>query len=184
LSILLWWRERLVERCPLRGPALEKIDYKPAKGDTWHAAVARQALFNDYLGWHQDVFLRPYNDVQYFQDNPQRVPNASDSLEFFTTMAPLTYLVGKKKQTRAYKVNKNVCHEGQWIVLKKNRYFIKLCDWHDHCIAYETYTGHSLQANVVFFEAKRAQKLADTADAAEQETERKRKIMVEAMSRD
>lgn len=143
MAVILYWRERLQARRPIYCDrlAVEKLNLRTIVGDTWPRAVAKQALFEDYQIWFEEVYLPPYRDTGFYQDMPDQLPKPATSLEFFTTMSPLLHLIARDKQTRSYKVDKQVQHMGEWVTVKSHRNFVRLCEWKEHVAAFELQTG-------------------------------------------
>ena len=174
----------MVDQFPLRVP--QDNTFRLNKNDLdarWPASVSRTALYNDYLLWHKDVFLKNYMGVGYYKDNPHRIPLAAPQLEFFSTLGPCLYVIGNERQVRAYKVYEEVHYEGKWIKIAKNRYFIRLCAWTEHCAAYELLTGVKLSVSLSFFPIQ-ARQISNAQDREEEETRKRRMLMAEAMRRD
>lgn len=187
MSIQIWWKERLAARHPFSGEALAGVDYKVVRNkaiDSWPTSVARQSLFKDYKVWHSDRYLAPYKAVGYYLDNPDRMPVVADDLEFFSAMGPLLYIAGKKNQTRNYLVNDRIRHEGKWAVVKRRRYFVKLCAWEAHCATFELLTGLKVHEKVVYFSAEKNKIINDAIDTVEDGIEKNRDAMVRSMGRD
>jgi hypothetical protein len=151
MAVVLYWKERLAARCPIRAPGLlvEGFGYRKRQDrpdDPWFKSVARQTLLLDYQAWFTEVYLPPFASVQYYQDFPDQLPVAADDLAFFTTIAPFIYIVGKKQQTRSYLVDKREPYQGRWIEIKSYRNFVRLCEWEDHVAAFRLQTGQEVTA--------------------------------------
>ncbi len=187
MSILFWWKERLVAQHPFHRPKTPDIDYRMGADNpstTWPALVQRTTLFKDYQTWHEEVYLAAYKGVEYYQESPDRMPMVATELEFFNIIRPFVYLHGRNTQVRSIKIPEQVHYQGRWVELRKYKYFIKLCPLAEHCAAFELYTGMSLSTDVKYYEEEKAKILALAADAEEKKAEDRRKAMEDAMSRD
>ena len=170
MSVIEYWKSRLKSRDPffsksLRLPRVNYKDHRPFTGDTWPRAIVRQAMFADYLAWHEDAFLAPYRNMPFYEDREDKLPKAVDELAFFTTMAPWVYIVGKKQQVRAYAVPTQKWHESEWVKCKVNKYFIRLCEWEDHVAVFELLTGLRVSEDAVFFDVERAKRVSEVVEA-------------------
>lgn len=147
MSAVLYWKERLEDAQPLRDEALrvEGFNVKnPSATNTWPRAVARQALYQDYLKWFEEIYLLSFKTVGYYQDFPEQMPKPLDELGFFATMGPFLYVVGKDKQVRNYSVKVQKPYQGRYVQVKTGRYFVRLCEHKAHCAAFELNTGIEL----------------------------------------
>lgn len=164
MSVVQFWRERLAAKCPLYSTWLPRSDYKvhQERMDSWPHSVCRDVLYRDYVIWHNEVFISPYRAVPYFKG---KLPEAVDSLTFFSAMAPYLYIAGKDVQVRNYLVPCIHEHEGRKVVGKKWRYFVRLCEWETHVAAFELLSGVSIAGNVRFFEAEKAKRMAQEVSA-------------------
>lgn len=164
MSILQYWRERLAARDPLYSPSFKaREDYKVRQDrpdDKWPHSVCRAVMYQDYLFWHQDVFLNAYRGVPFFDISPEEMPQPEDDLTFFCTMSPFMYLISKDVQVRNYRVPYQYRFEGRWIKGKRLRYFIRLCEWETHVAAFEMYTGLNISGNIKFFDVEKAKRLS------------------------
>jgi|GEM_PF-5434519 len=147
MAVVPWWKERLEERRPVRELAYyrEGYDWKPRDpaSDTWPRLVATQALWNDYLAWHEDVYLAPFRASPYFQDFPDQLPKAADEAEFWHTFAPYLYISGSSKmQKRGYYVWDQQKHLDDWVRVKAHRNFVRLGTWEEHLAAFSMLTGN------------------------------------------
>lgn len=151
MAVILYWRDRLADRCPIRAPVL-RIDgfgfrkRQDRPDDPWYKAVARQTLLQDYNAWFADVYLPQFTGVPYYMDYPDQLPKPADDLGFFTQIAPFLYIVDKKQQTRSYLVNIKEPFEGRWLELKTHRNFVRLCEWEEHVAAFRIQTGQDIGA--------------------------------------
>lgn len=149
MAVILYWRERLAARNPIRLIALQGADYRKlqdkAPEDTWPKAVAKQALLQDYKAWFDEVYLDSYRATQFYIDQPELLPPPATDLEFFTTMSPLLHIVGRDQQTRAYFIWESRQHEGRWVKVKVRHNFVRLCDWQSHVAAFELQTGGDMK---------------------------------------
>lgn len=163
MSVQIWWQERLTQRCPVASQKIREDGYslRPRRGseDTWPHAVSRSALFDDYVEWHQDTYLGAYREVEYYRENPDRMPHPADELTFFSTIAPWLYIVGKKQQVRSYMVPKMELYEGRWYEVKTARYFVRLLEHEAHEAAFLIATGVSPSAPVAYYEPQAASTL-------------------------
>lgn len=162
MSVIQFWKERLQARNPLYSPAWKvREDFKPRRGeenDTWPHSVVRDVLYQDYCIWFEQKFLEAYRQVLFFQEH---LPKPVDAYTFFCTMAPWLYLLGQDVQVRHYQVPRRQMYEGKWVTTKRYRYFVRMCEWSTHVAAFEMYAGVKVMAEVEFFEAVKAQKLAE-----------------------
>lgn len=165
MSVVQFWRERLAAKRPLYSEGWQaKTDYKPRYKDPnnpWPHSVCRTVLYQDYLYWHEDRFVKPYVGVAFFEASPDSVPKPADELTFYVTMAPWLYLLGKDIQQRSYLVPYRIMYEGAWRQGKKRRYFVRLCYWETHVAAFEMYTGVPIAGNVKFFEVEKTKQMVE-----------------------
>ena len=147
MSVVVYWRERLEERRPIRLAAYyqENYDWKPRLedgGDTWPRLVAKQSIWKDYLAWHEDVYLKPYREAEYFKDFPDQLPQPANEVEFWHIMAPLLYVSGSRNsQTRGYFVWGYRVHMGERVQAKVHRAFVRLLEWEEHMAAFMLAVG-------------------------------------------
>jgi hypothetical protein len=186
MSVLMYWKERLVAKNPLFSEAkrLEKIHVKHRRSDMdnpWPHSVARSALFEDYLIWHEEAYLVPFRAVDYYQSNPDRLPAPADELGFFSTIAPWLYLVGKKQQVRTYLVPVQEFYDGEWYETKKNKYFVRLCTWEQHVAGFEMITGVPLDMQTEYYHPERARTVADAQTEYHRQIAENREVMEAAM---
>lgn len=163
MSVVIYWQERLKARRPFYSQKIwdepNNTRGKPADGSTWPRAIARSALFDDYTLWHQDEYLRPYREAEYYVANPDRIPQPVDELTFYATMGPWLYIVDKQRQVRTYLVPVQQFYEDHWIEVKKNRYFIRLCEHTAHEAAFEIATALPPSAPVAYYSPSLTQEL-------------------------
>lgn len=144
MTAILYWKGRLEDGSSLRAPSLREGEayWKPREGEPlWANAVAKSALFVDYLQWFDEVYLPPYKDKAYYQEFTDQLPLPFTENEFFTTMAPFLYIQGRGSQTVLYKVTRQVRQEGEWVSIKTRQYFAKLAPLEDHKRRFEELTG-------------------------------------------
>lgn len=149
MAVVLYWNQRLAERNPLRDPELriEGVNIKSREvEDSWPRAVAKQAQYMDYLKWFDEEYLPSFASVDYYRDFPDQLPKPANELEFFTTIAPFMYVVGRKQQVRSYAVKQQQTYEGEWMTIKKTRNFTRLCEWEEHVAAFVVQTGIEIKA--------------------------------------
>lgn len=143
MSVLLYWQERLQAQNPLYDERLRIPGYnvRPLAGldprASWPRAVARSALYEDYIVWHKQCFLDLYRGIAWSGPMPQH----ATELIFFTTIAQWIYIVGADRQVRTYAIPASLKFEDTWYSGKKNRYFIRLLDWRYHAAQFELTTG-------------------------------------------
>ncbi len=135
MAVLVYWKSRLEDRCPIANSIfwVDKVTYRPNQTDPfdhWPRAVARYAMYGDYLAWH-----KLYN-LQFFEG-----PKPASELVFFATMNPWVYTTGKKQQVRSYPLPQQLHHAGEWNEGRVNKYFIRLDSWETHCAAFQLNTG-------------------------------------------
>jgi hypothetical protein len=163
MSVLIWWKERLAARAPLR-EFVPRYDLKPNRidpNDTWPHSCARQALVEDYRDWHERFYLKPYREVPYYEANPDKLPQVVSDFEFFSTMVPYLYVIGKDRQVRTYQVPCKKMYDGRWMTVRVTRYFVRFAEWKEHVAAFETSTGMHIEANVLYFEEEKAKLLSN-----------------------
>lgn len=164
MSVIQWWRDRLIARNPLYSSAFKpREDFKPRRDrleDKWPHSVCRVVLYKDYCYWHQDVFLAPFKGVAFYDDFPEALPKLASEMVFYTAMSPLLYLVSRDVQVRNYLVPHRYMYEGKWVSGKRYRYFIRLCEWETHVAAFELYTGVSLIDKLAFFDVEKAKRMS------------------------
>lgn len=166
MAVVLYWKERLAARNPLRLEALRIVGFnvKPRRDrmeDPWPHSVAKQAMFEDYLVWFDQVYLPPFQEAEFYQDFPDQLPKPADQLEFFTTMSPFVHVLGRKQQTRSYFVPKVTGHEGRWITVKVYRNFVRLCEWEDHVAQFELLTGSDTEAPPIILKTPRIERIGN-----------------------
>lgn len=163
MSVVVYWKERLAAGRPFYSESIwdesNNTRGKPTDGGAWPRAVARSALFDDYTVWHQDEYLKPYREAEYFADNPERMPQPVDELTFYATIAPWLYIVDKSRQVRTYLVPVRQFYEDRWVDTKKNRYFVRLCALKAHEAAFEIATALSPRAAVPYYTPKLSEEL-------------------------
>lgn len=169
MSVIVYWQERLRAGRPFFSNKVweepNNTRGKPADGATWPRAVARSALFDDYTIWHQDEYLQPYREAEYYAANPDRMPQPVDELAFYATIAPWLYIVDKNRQVRTYLVPVQVFYEDRWVETKKNRYFIRLCAREAHEAAFEIATALSPSTPVPYYTPGLAEQLEEAREA-------------------
>jgi hypothetical protein len=144
MAVIPYWKERLLARCPLHVESLRVPANLRARndqpGDTWPRAVAKQALFLDYQAWFDECYLVPYRETSYYQDGAA-LPEPAGELDFFITMSPFLHVVGRAQQTRSYFVREPQLHEGEFVMVKAKRNFVRLLTWNEHVAQFELVTG-------------------------------------------
>ena len=182
-GVIAYWRERLVGHNPLRSEKLREplfnIRLHRNQEGGWPRAVARQALVQDYVEWFKDVYLRSY-DTPYYVENPDRKPQHANDLEFFSTMAPFLYVVGREIQTRGYLVKIRERYQGEWITVSRRRNFVRLCTWEEHVAAFQMQVGEQLPSLPVF---QSQQETAQVVENAVRVVIRRTEANREAMNR-
>lgn len=185
MSVTMYWKERLAAHNPVYCDALriDKLTVKkrPGQLDDWPHSVARSTLFDDYVAWHNEVYLSGYREADYYKQHPERLPQPVDELTFFSTMSPWLYIVGKKQQVRTYMVPHRYRYEDEWVEGKKNTYFVRLCEWQHHAAAFELNTGIRLDDASEYYEPGRAQMVADAAAAYLQKISENRQSLERSM---
>lgn len=162
MSAIQYWKERLAARNPLHaGVWVEGRDYKTRKDrppiSTWPHSVCRAVIYEDYLIWHSEVMLAPYRGVAYYDENPDARPAPLNLIPFFTEISPFIYLVGKDSQVRSYpSIVVHQDDEGNPVRSRKFKYFVRLCEWEAHSLAFEKKTGIVLSKNLAFFDPTRS----------------------------
>lgn len=154
MSVQIYWKERLAAGCPTYMYRIEGTDVKHRKDrmeDLWPHSVARSSLFDDYLRWHNDVYLTPYRDFEYYRDRPEAMPQPADQLTFFTTMSPWLYIISKKDQIRNYPHETSVQVNGVWQTQSKGRYFVRLAELKFHVAYFEQHTGMKVNEPTRYF---------------------------------
>lgn len=146
MSVVLYWRQRLIAGRPIRSDTLwaEGYNYRPLDkqpDSTWPKAVAKQALFQDYLGWFEEEYLKPFAASKGYAEFPDQLPKPANELGFFSQINPMLMLVGASSQVRNYKVTRRQLYEGRWIDVKGWRSFVRLCEWDEHVSAFILQTG-------------------------------------------
>ena len=188
MSIQIWWRERLVEKNPLGHESLRipRINLRGHSGPNidpgWPRAVARSALYTDYKLWFDQIFLAPYRETPYYQQNESRLPAPVPEVVFFSTMTPWLYIVGKKEQVRTYMVPFNRRHKDGFIMGKKNTYFVRLCGWVYHVAAFEQNTGTEIGVNSPYLSQGRDALIQEAREAFLAKVEVNRKRLDQSMS--
>lgn len=165
MSAILYWQGRLIERQPIWHAPLriegDVIRSHRKENDTWPHAICRSAMYADYLEWFKRVYLPPFEGQPYYANSPDRLPEPADELNFYVTLSPWVYLLGKKAHVRMRNVSHRVCVEGRWIETKASRYFVRLCEWEDHVAAFELKTGIRLGIPPPLFDSGRAKTVAE-----------------------
>lgn len=169
MSVIQYWRERLAARNPLySGSFKAREDYKVRQDrpqDPWPHSVCRAVLYQDYQFWFEDVFLKAYRGVPYYDNSPDKFPTPEVDFEFYSGMSPFLYLVSKEVQVKNYLVPTQRFYEEKWVKGKRYRYFVRLCEWETHVAAFELYTGLSISGNLAFFDVEKAKRMsAEIAD--------------------
>jgi hypothetical protein len=149
MAVILWWRGRLVDRRPLREDKMwvQDVSFKAqyvSPEDPWPRAIAKAFLLLDYRQWFEEVYLEPYRQCAFYQDQPDQLPKPATDLEFWTTLSPLIHLVGRAQQTRSYNVKEQHLHMDVWVTIKVKKNFIRLLEWGEHVAAFELQTGSHL----------------------------------------
>lgn len=183
MSVTIYWQERLQKQSPLRNVEGYK-DYLRNNGDSsWPQEVGREALYQDYLEWHEEVFLQPYRASKMYKDMPSRLPVPAEPIGFYNQMAPLLYVIDKHRQVRNRKLRVKQCIEGQWVDGLTGKYFVRLAAWGVHCAAFELETGLKVHANVEFFDPAQSKLINDARTEWDERSEANRKAMEEQMGR-
>lgn len=182
MSVLMYWRDRLKAKQPFYCPSLrkEQVTYKPNRQDennTWPHSVHRETMYEDYLAWYGEEYLKPYVESGYYADCPDQLPQAVNELGFFTTIAPWVYIVGRKEQVRAYKVKGQDHYEGEWYETYKNKYFVRLCTWEQHIAAFELDTGIPTGLELTHYCPEQALVVKNAIEGFRAEIERNRILM-------
>lgn len=155
MSVVQYWKERLEAQNPLYDTALRipQVNVRPNPGmdprASWPRAVARSALYQDYITWFKECYLKPFKETPYYAERPSRLPKPVSELIFFSTIAPWIYVVGKKEQARTYLVPTQMKFEDRWVSGKKNSYFARLLEWRHHVAAFELDTGIQVEGSPV-----------------------------------
>lgn len=177
MTVALWWKSRLEAGDPIRSPRFRLAGYDVKEravihptAHKWPKAVARQALYADYLCWHDEVYLLPLRDVPFFQDFPERLPEPANELRFFTTLLPFMYVFDRSYHNRNYMVQTSRQFEGRWITVKANRYFYRLVEWEAHVAAYKLETGTEISAIPSTLNEREQADLRVSYDAAKSST--------------
>lgn len=159
MSVQIYWKERLAAGSPTLFYKAEGIDVKHRKDrmeEDWPHSVSRSSLFDDYKRWHDEVYLAPYKQFEFYQINPEQMPSPADQLNFFTTMAPWLYIVSKQQQTRNYACDTQVQVGGVWITQSKGRYFVRLAELKFHRAYFENITGGKVADPSLYFDPQQA----------------------------
>lgn len=143
-AIIPWWRERLRARCPLSASFMidqfDGYNFKRRTGegaDIWPARVARQALYQDYQSWHENMVKAAFTSSGQDRDGPLY----ASELVFYNTMSPFLYIHDKKAMVKNYHVKEQQLFEGRWIKVQVRRYFIILGEYQEHLEAFARETG-------------------------------------------
>lgn len=186
MSVLIYWQERLQDRKPLYSDsiAIPGFNVKAREGDSWPASVARSALLEDYLLWHEEKLLEPYRQSPMYADHPAMMPKPVDEMGFYNSLAPLIYVIGKHQQVRNYKVTIQRQFEGKWQSGTQRRYFVRLATWEEHVASFELQTGIEVHGNVIYLDVAKAQMLMKARTEWQEETDGNRKRMETSMGRD
>lgn len=145
MSVIVWWRERLVARFPL-SPALavEGYNYKMREGsglDPWPMRVARQALYDDYRSWVDGANALAWPGVE---EGDKRLSKPVPDYVFFTSISQMLYVHEKGKMVKNYWVKRSVPFEGGFQTVKVRRYFVRLGTWEEHAAAFAKVVGSPL----------------------------------------
>lgn len=145
MAVIQYWAERLRDRDPISTPQLRTVNtvkHHEGRGeDTWPKAVAKQAMYLDYLAWFERVYLPPFQQTPFYQDQPVLLPAPARELDFFVTMSPFIHVVHRDKQTRSYLVREQRQHNGRWLEARVRKNFVRLCEWKEHVAVFELQTG-------------------------------------------
>ena len=163
MTVLLWWKERLNAGEPLHNQETRPVGVDVRFSDRigpygWPNAVAKQALYDDYVWWHTTVYIKPFNDSPYYSDNPDKIPKPADRLAFFSAMQPL--IAPTNLESSTYPVKVSVQHEGRIVKVKKSRAFYRLVDLEAHRVAFMTHTGLRLSDATPIYDAREIELLA------------------------
>jgi hypothetical protein len=144
MSVQLYWKERLAAGAPTQFYKAEGVDVKHRKDrmeEDWPHSVARSSMMDDYLRWHDQIYLAPFKEVEYYQSHPEALPAPADQLTFSTTISPWLYIISKQQQVRNYPCDHQVQVNGVWMTQAKGRYFVRLAQLKFHVAAFENLTG-------------------------------------------
>lgn len=148
MPVATWWRKRLEEQNPIGDPVLwvPGFNVRPSRdpNEKWPRAVARQALYMDFVAWYENEYLLGYRKTEMYVRFPEQLPITPTELTFWMAIAPFLYLHGKKVSVRNYFVKKPVQHQGAWLQVKVRRYFVRLEPWQKYVDRYEVNTGRKL----------------------------------------
>lgn len=146
MSVIPYWKGRLDAGRPVYEDAywVEGYDWKPHEPmlGTWPKLIAKQALWNDYLAWFEDVYLESFRQSPYFKEFPDNLPKPAREHEFWGAIAPFLYVSGKARlQSRGYFVWGKRMHLGEMVPARVHRSFIRLGSHPEHVAQYELLTG-------------------------------------------
>lgn len=153
MSAALYWKGRLIEGRPFYSDAMyvENVTFKPSRsGDIWPHSVNRIALYDDYCIWFRQAYLPEFQSQEHYTKFPEDLPRRADELNFFATIGPWVYVVGKQQQVRSYVVMEKEHQDGAWFEVRKKRYFIRFCSIEAHRAAFQLFAGMSLGAVELF----------------------------------
>lgn len=147
MTAILYWRERLEQGHPIRALGFRTKDWmKPrdegADMNDWPTAVAKQALYADYLKWHDEVYLPPFEGDKYYEEYPDQIPEAMSESIFFQQLAPFLFVKGRA-QTIVLRVPRQQRLEGEWVTVTTRQNFAGLASLKDHIRRYNELVGYS-----------------------------------------
>ncbi len=138
MLIEAWWQFNLTQEFPLQDRRLwvKGENYRPSVTLTtkWPVAVARDALYMDFIWWYETRV----------SGGMVSKPKCPDRNTFFTVLSPFLYPRGKAYGAKNYNIIKKVPYQGRWQEVKARRYFARLCDLREHINVYEANMGCTL----------------------------------------